>query len=118
VVDSDKLLDYTVSMMLPGLSPEAEAIALVKASVLTVPGQGRSAIDTEGTVNDFMKPGSGLKPRNGWSATPKENRLYDVVFEYLSGNNPAQAVWSANLNTREVRYVNSNAKYMSWTPNY
>jgi hypothetical protein len=118
VVDSDDVLDYTASLMLPALSPEAEAIALVKASVLTVPGEGRSAIDTEGTVKDFMTPGSGLKPRNGWSATVKENRLYEVVFDYLSGNAPTRAVWSANLTTREVKYVNSNAKFMSWSPNY
>lgn len=118
VVDSDKMLDHTVILTLAGLSPEAEAIALVKASVLSVPGKGRSAIDIEGTVNDFMKPGSGLRPSNGWSATPKGGQVYEVVFDYLDGKNPRQAVWSANLGARDVNYVNSNAKYMSWTPSY
>jgi hypothetical protein len=31
---------------------------------------------------------------------------------------PQQAVWSVDLQTGKVKYVNENAKLFSWTPNY
>jgi hypothetical protein len=43
-----------------------------------------------------------------------------VSFDFITDDEEGehQAVWSANLATRKVNYVNIAAKYMSWTPNY
>ncbi len=127
VIDSDKELDYFQLVELPPLTPEAEAINLVKRAVLTVPGYGKSSTDIGQNVEYNMK-GYALLAKmpnfhpegKGWSARLTGDRTYAVSFDFITDDEEGehQAVWSANLATRKVNYVNMAAKYMSWTPNY
>ena len=55
VVDSDLELDYPAILIFPPLSLESQAINLVQAAVITVPGQGRSATNIQENIKFFMK---------------------------------------------------------------
>lgn len=62
---------------------------------------------------------TGLTPAKGWAARSTGSKMFEVSFDFVNGKaGEEQAIWTANLATGEVQYVNSNAKYMSWTPNY
>jgi hypothetical protein len=50
VIDSDLILDYTITLLFPPLSLESEAIDLVKRAILTVPGRGRSATNVQENI--------------------------------------------------------------------
>jgi len=127
VVDSSKALDYSITVELPALTPEARAISLVKAAVLTVPGEGRSATDVEANIDWFISSSSvlvhggktkGMRPAKGWFATAKGRDNYEVVFDYMDGDASEQAIWHVVLKTGVVRYVNEHAKTFSWMPDY
>jgi len=118
VVDSEKILDTSINLSFSQPSPEAKAISLVKAAVLTVPGSGRSATDIGANVAYFMST-PGLRQAKGWSATTKQSTLYEVAYDFINGGEGEQkAIWSVDLKTGKVKYVNKNAKNFSWTPNY
>jgi hypothetical protein len=118
VIDSDLILDYTTTLLFPPISLESEAIGLVKKAILTVPGQGRSAKNIQETVEWFMTFPE-LSPGKGWSATSDKGKTYLVTFDFINGKlGPSQAVWSVDIETRRVQYVNKYAKNFSWTPNY
>ena len=130
VVDSSKTLDYSIAVELPALTSEARAISLVKAAVLTVPGEGRSATDVEANIDLTITDSAvlartshganakGMLPAKGWIARAKDKGNYEVIFDYTEGDAPDQAIWSVDLKTGIVRYVNENAKSLSWTPDY
>ena len=127
VVDSPRVLDYSQAVEFPPLTPEAEAINLVKRAVLTVPGEGNSSTDIEQNIEYCMKAYALLaKTPNfhtegkGWSAILTGDRTYAVSFDFITDDEEGehQAVWSANLATRQVKFVNMAAKNLSWTPNY
>jgi hypothetical protein len=123
VTDSSKKLDYTVTLQVPELQPEARAISLVKAAGLTAQGKGRSATDVEANIELFMElarplhGSSALQAARGWSAEARGD-TYEVIFDYTDSGASKQAIWSADLRTGEVKYVNENAKLLSWTPAY
>jgi len=118
VNDSGKMIDGLETMVFPSLSPESKAISRVKAAVLTVPGQGRSATDVEANLDLFFRSKE-LKPAKGWTAKATGSDTYEVAYDFINGKaGQDQAIWSVNLRTGEVRYVNTNAKIFSWTPNY
>ena len=84
---------------------------------LPIPGLGRSDTDIEKNITLFMKsPGVEPQPGKGWSATKGSANVYSVAFDFLDGGKPAQAIWSADLTTGAVKYVNQAAKAFSWTP--
>lgn len=117
VTDSDKILDATRTLDFPPLSREAEAVRPVKKAVLTVDGR-RSAGDVETNIAWFMKV-PGLKPAKGWSARADQTETYLVVCDFVNGKaGVEQAIWSVDLSTKRVAYVNRNAKTFSWTPDY
>lgn len=130
VIDSSQALEYSVGIQVPPLTPDANAISLVKAAVLTVPGLGRSATDVEANIDLTIADtamlarrvhganAKGMLPAKGWIARAKDKDNYEVIFDYTDGDAPDQAMWSVNLRTGMVRYVNENAKLLSWTPNY
>jgi hypothetical protein len=98
VSDSDRTLDYTAPMTFPNLSREAEAIALVRASRLNVPGLGRSANDIEANINGLFTAEPDLRPNKGWSAKAGNADTYEVQFDFINGQaGEEQAIWSANL---------------------
>jgi hypothetical protein len=117
VIDSDKILDAKFTLSLPPVAPEANAINIVKHSILTVPGNGRSATDIEENIKLFESPGTGVTPGRGWSASPAEAGVYNVAYDFIDGSaGGRQAVWSVNTATKRVKYVNEAAKVFSWTP--
>ena len=120
VVDSPRVLDYSQAVEFPPLTPEAEAINLVKGAVLNVPGIGKSSTDIDQNIQYNMScPGYHRGP-GGWTAKLTGNSTYDVSFDLITDDAQGhhQAIWSANLATRQVKIVNMAAKYLSWTPNY
>ncbi|HKM79598.1 MAG TPA: zinc ribbon domain-containing protein [Candidatus Acidoferrum sp.] len=119
VVDSDKELEEVRTISFPsfGLDPEAKAVHLVKTAILTVPGLGKSATNIQKNIALFMEsPGVAPQPGKGWSATRGSGNSYAVTFDFLDGGKPAQAIWSVDLDTGTVKYVNKSAKLFSWTP--
>jgi hypothetical protein len=119
VADSPKELDASIPVVFPPISPEAEAISLVKAAILIVPGRGRSATDIEANVISFMVPGFGIRVAKGWSAKAAGRNTYEVSFDFINGKaGEEQAIWSVDLASKSVKYLNLNAKLFSWTPNY
>jgi hypothetical protein len=118
VIDSEKTLDYQQMLVFPALTPEAKAIALVRAAILTVPDSGRSSGDIQANLDLYM--GSpGIRRGKEWSAKAKPPTEYEVSYDFINGDEgEQQAIWTANLSSGEVKYVNKNAKIFSWTPNY
>lgn len=120
VIDSDKVLDTTQTVELTPLTPEAQAVNLVKRAVLDVPGIGKSSTDIDQNVQYYMtNPGYHRGPR-GWDVRQTGDGEYEVSFDIITDDAEGhhQAVWSANLATRQVKIINKAAKYLSWTPNY
>ena len=117
VTDSEKILEATFTLSLPPISPEANAINIVKHAVLTVPGSGKSATDIEENLALYAK--AGCKPINGWSASRTGTNVYNVSYDFDNGGGgEQQAIWSVNIVTKQVKYLNRYAKGFSWTPNY
>jgi hypothetical protein len=116
LIGSDKILDFWQTIAFPPYAKEIQAISLVKSAVLTTPEGGRSADTVENTIKEFMEPPS-VQPARGWSAAKIQNDEYRVVFDFIDGNlGEKQAIWSANLATRQVHYMNKSAKILSWLP--
>jgi hypothetical protein len=121
VIDSEKELQQIRTISFPpfGLDPSSKAIHSVKSAILTVPGLGKSATNIQDNIVLFMKsPGVEPQPGKGWSAIKGSGHTYSVVFDYLDGGKPRQAIWSVDMNTGTVAYVNEAAKIFSWAPNY
>jgi len=118
VNDSPKNLDYAQTIYFPMLTPEARAIALVRAAILTVPDSGRSSGDIQANIDSFLTY-PGIKKGKEWSAQAKASTIYEVSYDFINGGaGEQQATWTANLANGEVKYINMNAKTFSWTPNY
>lgn len=110
------MLDYTTSVVFPPLSLESEAINVVKKAILTVPDKGRSAKNIQENVKWFMTM-PGLSPGRGWIAKAEQGKTYTVTYDFIDGKaGSSQAIWSVDLGTKKVRYINQNAKLFSWAP--
>jgi len=119
VVDSNNILEATFTISLPAVAPEVNAISIVKHAVLSVPGAGRSATDIEDNLVLFTTPGTGVTKGKGWSAIRAGTNVYSIAYDFIDGSKgEQQALWSVNVATKEVKYVNEYAKLFSWTPNY
>jgi len=121
LIDSDRRLDYTQSFILPPLDHvkvrELQAVGIVKKAVLVVDGRA-SAENVERSIADFMRSPE-LRVNKGWSAERIGGNSYRVTFDFINGKLGAdQALWLVDLDTRNVKYLNKNAKYFSWTPKY
>jgi hypothetical protein len=116
VIDSDLLLDYTVALLFPAPSSEAQAIALVRTAVLSTPESGRSSMNVGDSVNFMMSPGTGMTQNKGWSAR-QDGDHYLVSFDFNNGaQGEEQAIWSVDMTSKKVAYVNKSAKALSWIP--
>jgi hypothetical protein len=113
VTDSPKTIDYYRNLNLSPVSPEASAVALVKAAVLTVPGQGQSSGDIQANLDLYSSP---MQPGKGWSVKSSGAKSYDVSYDFIDGRGNEQAIWNADLATGAVKFVNEAAKVFSWTP--
>ena len=57
----------------------------------------------------------GLSPGKGWSAKAESGNRYMVMFNFIDATaGESQAIWSADLGTKKVQYVNKSAKLFSW----
>jgi hypothetical protein len=112
VTDSDIEVSCSKTVILPPLTQGQRAIVVVRNSILTVSGRGRS----HGTVNEaiklFLAPGTGLKVRGGWRSIEVSPGNYRVSFDF-SPDGPA--IWSVDR-AASIKYVNSAAKLMSYVP--
>jgi hypothetical protein len=118
VTNSPKTLDYRQTLILPTLSPEGKAINLVRGSVLSVPEKGRSAGDIQANLDLFLAS-PGMTLGNGWNTRALTSSYYEVSYDFIDGSEgEKQAIWTANLVTGAVKYVNESAKLFSWTPSY
>jgi hypothetical protein len=118
VIDSPKVMDYLLTLPFPALSPSARAINLVRASILNVPDEGRSAGDIQANIDYFLST-PGVRAGKGWSAKVTSPTVYEVSYDFIDGEQgETQGIWTANIVSGEVKYVNKDAKILSWTPNY
>jgi hypothetical protein len=118
VVDSPKIVDYLLTLPFPPVSQDAKAINLVRAAILTVPGEGRSTGDVQANLDLYLSS-PGMAVGKGWTARAKSSTDYEVSYDFIDGaEGEQQAIWTVNPATGEVKYVNENAKVFSWTPGY
>jgi hypothetical protein len=55
----------------------------------------------------------------GWTSTLTAADTYNVVYGFNDGKaGEKEAIWTVNMTTKQVKYVNEAAKLFSWTPNY
>jgi hypothetical protein len=116
-IDSDKILSAKFKIALPPVSGEALAINTVKHAILSVRGRGRSATNIQENIAVFTQPGTGVKLGRGWRAEPTASNTYQVSWNFIDG--PAgskDAIWTVNMATKQVKYVNEAAKAFSWVP--
>jgi hypothetical protein len=135
LLDGDKILDYTVELIVPPLAsaaangkvasqPEStlndKAIEMVKKAVLVVDGSRSSETVEDGVRFYFKSPGIGMG--NGWSAAPAGKDTYNVILDFINTvggkEQHDRAMWDVNVITKKVLYRNKNAKNFSWIPNY
>jgi hypothetical protein len=116
VVDSEVMMDQRRRIIFPPITPAVLAIILVKTAVLTIPEKGRSGSDIQTNLDLFVR-GGGFTPK-AWTAVRTEANSYTVALECIDAGSQKQALWSVNLDTRTVKYINELAKLLSWTPNY
>lgn len=117
VIDSGRILDAKFTLPMPPIPPEVNAISIVKHAVLRVPGLGRSDGTIEQNIALFIKPGTGVKPAKGWSATATGKTRFDVAYDFIDGSaGDKQAIWAVDTATKQVKYINEAAKLLSWTP--
>jgi len=118
IIDSPMVVDYLLTLAIPPISLEAEAISLVKSSILTLPDKGRSAGDIQANLDLYLSY-PGLHAGKGWTAKVMSPNDYEVSYDFIDGDNgEQQALWVANLTTGKVKYENENGKIFSWTPAY
>jgi hypothetical protein len=48
-----------------------------------------------------------------------EPAVYEVSYDFIDGDQgETQGIWTANIVSGEVKYMNKDEKILSWTPNY
>lgn len=129
VIDSDKILDYVATLDLPATSDptkeprttpsapskEQRAIELAKKAVLVVDGSRSSMTVEDGFA--FYRKDPEIRLGSGWSASPSEGNTFLVSLGFIDGKaGEEHAIWSVDLSTRKVKYVNKAAKAFSWIP--
>ena len=76
-----------------------------------------SSENVENSIRFFMEADSELTPNKGWSATPKSSDTFTVVYDFNNGKlGETQAMWEADLASKQVKYVNKDGMYLSWVP--
>jgi hypothetical protein len=115
ITDSALMVELKTALVVPPLSPQWASIQQVQNATLVVDGR-RSSMDVQGTVRFFMNiHGLPLRPGTGWSAeSDPDGKSMRVTYGYIeSEGGPAIATWSVSA-SREVRYVDSHGKSLSY----
>jgi len=91
------------------------ALEAVKNSKLFVQDKGQ-ATDTVGQIVDFFQgPGWNFHPGE-WTATQGENGKWRVSLAHKWGAEAKVANWQYDAQTGEVKYLDPEAKMLSWIP--
>jgi hypothetical protein len=118
VIDSDKMLDYVATLDVPNTpdpSKEQAAVELVKNATLVVDGSRSSMTVADGF--SFYTKDPEIRVGSGWSAHQSEGNTFLVSLSFIDGKvGEDHAVWSVDLSSRKVKYVNKAAKAFSWIP--
>jgi hypothetical protein len=108
-------IEYEAVLTLPAPSAEYLAIAAVKQAKLFVKGKGQ-AVDTVGDIVKFFdKPGVEFYPGD-WSATNLGDGKWKVSLAHRWGKEQKVANWEYDSRTGRVRYLDPEAKMLSWLP--
>jgi hypothetical protein len=110
-------IDENDEVVVPRLSPEKEAVAAVKAAKINVQGKGVSKRSVEETVAWYVDAGNpGDFIAKGWSAHQENDGSWTVTLAVRDGGEDKEDKWEWIEATKSVRYLNADAKLMSWYP--
>jgi len=113
--DAGGRLEYSGVVIVGGLPPDVVAIEAVKNAKLLVKGKGQ-AVDTVAQIVAFFdKPHIEFYP-GSWSAKQNADGTWNVSLDHKWGNEAKVANWEFNPKTRGVRYLDPEAKMLSWIP--
>jgi hypothetical protein len=129
VIDSDTTMDYVATLDFPKVSDPAKeqrtkssepttgqrAIELVKKAVLVVDSSRSSMTVEDGFA--FYRKDPEIRLGTGWSAAQSDGNNFLVTLVFINGKmGEAQAIWSVDMSTKKVKYINKAAKAFSWIP--
>jgi len=107
--------EHAVSVNVPPLSPEGQAIQAVKSATLFVKGKGQ-AVDTVAEIVDFFTaPGLEFYPGE-WGAEEAPDGKWTVHLQHRWGEDQKTASWEYDPATGTVKYLDPTAKMLSWIP--
>ncbi len=120
--EQGRYIEVNENVRFPRLTPKYVALHAVKNARLTLPDQGKSAETVESVVNffhnnctQFPSVFKGCKVF-GWHADEDENGAWIVTLKYQDSGKPTEAKWQYSPKTRAVKYIDYNAKLLSWSP--
>lgn len=97
------------------LTKSERAIELVKKAVLVV-DSSRSLMTVEDRFAFYRKDPE-IRLGTGRSAAQSDGNTFLVTLSFVNGKiGEAHAIWSVDLSTKKVKYVNKAAKAFSWIP--
>lgn len=106
---------YAKTVQIGSLPPAARAIHAVKSSKLYVKGKGK-AVDTVGQIVAFFnKPGLEFKPGE-WRAEQTPSGTWKVSLDHTWESEKKVANWEYDPKTGQVKYLDPEAKMLSWIP--
>lgn len=107
--------EYWSSLNVAALSPEHEVIEAVKNAKLLVQGKGQ-AVDTIAEIVDYFDaPAVEFYP-GGWSAEMGADGKWRVSLQHKWGTDEMTANWEYDPSTNRVKYLDPEAKMLSWIP--
>lgn len=126
VPNGPRHLDEFFSVTFPPISDETKAIEHVKVATLSTPNGGRSSAPVDKAIDWHMKADKGVIPGT-WSASEHSGK-WDVVYRYTFFPNsdapqsdpdrytfvPETATWEYDPATGKVKYLDPNARHLSW----
>jgi hypothetical protein len=108
-------LDYSGSVNVPELSAELGAVEAVKRAKLFVQGKGQAVDTIAEIVKYFDAPGMEFYPGE-WSAQLAADGTWKVSLQHRWGKEQKTANWEYDPRSKRVKYLNPEAKMLSWIP--
>lgn len=124
VDDSDVAVDASFECPAPPASTErpltplevSQAASVVQHATLSVQGHDKPRSGKPvGEVVEWFMSTPDLRCDGGWVSSEIAPGLVRVTYSYYDGPRPRLAEWHAMPRSRQVRYRNLAAKYMSWS---
>jgi hypothetical protein len=108
-------LDEFYALTFPPLSDQAKAIEHVKLATLSTPDGGTSSAPVGQVINYYIQADNGATKGLSWTATEQAGK-WDVACTYIDAQQQKTANWEYDSVTKKVRYLDPNAKLLSWLP--